>query len=202
MSLVAGLTGGIGSGKSTIANLFEQHGAGIIDTDAIAHNLTQPGGAAIAAIRDSFGDGYITPDGALDRVKMRTRIFTDSAAKQQLEAILHPLILEQTKVLLQQMQAYPYIVIVVPLLPESPAYRQLVQRILVVDCDENIQVERVVKRSGMNTAEVLAIIAQQTQRTERLSLADDVIRNDGDMDRLAVQVAVLHKKYAGSQNGI
>ncbi len=166
----------------------------------ISHRLTQTGGAAMPAISKAFGKDYITADGALDREKMRGLIFSDLAAKQRLEMILHPLILEQAKAQLQAMQDAPYIIIVVPLLPESASFRQLVQRVLVVDCDENTQIARVVRRSGMTVPEVHAIIAQQTPRTERLQLADDVIHNDADLPRLAEQVAMLHGQYLAMQN--
>jgi len=195
MTLLVGLTGGIGSGKSTVADLFAEHGAGIIDTDVIAHRLTQADGAALAAIRSAFGKAYIHDDGALNRVKMRGLIFSDAAAKQRLEMILHPLILEQAKTQLLQMRAKPYIIIVVPLLPESPAFQQLVQRVLVVDCTEDTQAARVIARSRMSEPEVRTVIAQQTPRAERLKLADDVIRNDAGMDSLAAQVAKLHERY-------
>ncbi|MDP2694080.1 MAG: dephospho-CoA kinase [Gallionella sp.] len=196
MSTCIGLTGGIGSGKSTVATLFAEHGAGIIDTDAIAHQLTQAGGEAIAAIRAAFGDESLTDDGALNRARMRALIFSDAAAKQRLEHILHPLIFEQAKAQLPQLQAKPYILVIVPLLPESRTFRQMVQRVLVVDCDENTQIARVIGRSRMSEAEVRAIIARQTPRAERLQLADDVIRNDAGLDNLAVQVAALHERYA------
>ena len=193
--LIIGLTGGIGSGKSTVAALFAKHGAGIIDTDDISHRLTQAGGEAIEAICAAFGCGYLTEEGALDRKKMRGLIFSDAAAKQQLELILHPLIFEQAKAQLSQLQDNPYILVVVPLLPESRTFRQLVQRVLVVDCDENTQVARVTGRSGMTAKEVRSIIARQTPPAERLRLADDVIRNDSAMDSLARQVADLHGRY-------
>ncbi len=196
MSFVVGLTAGIGCGKSTVAELFAKHGAGIIDTDAIAHRLTQSGGEAIAAIRAAFGKDYITEDGALDRAKMRKLIFSDAVAKQRLELILHPLIHEQAKVKLSQLQTKPYVIIAVPLLPESPAFRQLVQRVLVVDCDETIQIARVTGRSRISEEEVRNIIAQQTPRAERLRLADDVIHNDDGLDNLSEQVAVLHERYS------
>ncbi len=192
---VIGLTGGIGSGKSTVSDLFAKLGAGIIDTDLIAHRLTQADGAAMAAIRASFGDDHITTDGALDRAKMRGLIFSDAAARQRLELILHPLILEQARTQLQQLHAKPYIIIVVPLLPESPAFQQLVQRVLVVDCTEHTQAARVIARSRMSEAEVRSVIAQQTPRAERLKLADDVIRNDAGMDSLAARVTELHQSY-------
>ncbi|OGS95671.1 MAG: dephospho-CoA kinase [Gallionellales bacterium RIFCSPLOWO2_02_FULL_57_47] len=198
--LIIGLTGGIGSGKSTVAALFAEHGAGIIDTDAIAHQLTQAGGVAIAAIRAAFGDDYLTDDGALDRAKMRALIFSDAAAKQRLEQILHPMIFEQAKAQLRLLQASPYILVVVPLLPESRTFRQLAQRVLVVDCDENTQISRVIGRSRMTGKEVRAIIARQTSRAERLRLADDIIHNDAGLDRLAEQVATLHQRYSKMQN--
>ncbi len=200
MTLCVGLTGGIGCGKSTVAELFSEHGAGIIDTDAISLNLTQSGGAAIEAIRAAFGDDYIMDDGAMNRAKMRGLIFSDRAAKQRLELILHPLILEQAKQQLLRLQAKPYIIIVVPLLPDSAAFRQLVHRVLVVDCEENTQLARVTGRSRMAEAEVRDIIAQQTRRAERLQLADDVIHNDAGLDSLAKQVSDLHVHYSGMQN--
>lgn len=195
-----GLTGGIGSGKSTVAALFAQHGAGIVDTDAIAHRLTQAGGEAIEAIRAAFGSDYLTDDDALDRARMRGLIFSDVAAKQRLELLLHPLIREQAKAQLLQLKASPYIILVVPLLPESPAFRQLVQRVLVVDCEENTQIARVIGRNKMTEAEVRAIITRQTPRAERLQLADDVIHNDAGLDSLTVQVAALHERYLSAKN--
>lgn len=198
--LIIGLTGGIGSGKSTVAALFAEHGAGIIDTDAIAHLLTQAGGEAIAAIRAAFGSDYLTDDGALDRAKMRGLIFSDATAKQQLEQILHPLIFEQAKAQLRQLQDKPYILAVVPLLPESRTFRPWVQRVLVVDCDENTQVARVIGRSRLGEAEVRAIIARQTSRAGRLELADDVIHNEAGLDSLARQVGILHERYLNTAN--
>ncbi|MBI5439329.1 MAG: dephospho-CoA kinase [Nitrosomonadales bacterium] len=202
VSLCIGLTGGIGSGKSTVAALFAEHGAGIVDTDAIARRLTETGGGAIEAIRAAFGSGYITNDGALDRAKMRGLIFSDDGAKQRLEHILHPLIRKQAKVQLRQLQDKPYIILVVPLLPESPAFRQLVQRVLVVDCDENTRIARVIDRNKMTGEEVRAILARQTPRAERLELADDVIRNDTGMDSLSEQVSILHERYTGAQSSL
>ena len=200
MTLCIGLTGGIGCGKSTVAGLFAERGAGIIDTDAIAHFLAQSRGDAIAAISASFGKEFIKDDGALDRSKMRHLIFSSPGAKQRLEKILHPLIFEQAKAQMQQLQTKPYIVVVVPLLPESPAFRQLVQRVLVVDCDETSQIERVIGRSRMDETEVRGIIAQQTPRAERLKLADDIIHNDAGFDSLTEQVSVLHEFYSSRKN--
>jgi len=192
--LVVGLTGGIGSGKSTVSGLFAELGAAVIDTDDIAHRLTRSGGDAIPALRAAFGDRYITDDGALDRAQMRTLVFADAAARQRLEQLLHPLILAQAESELAQASA-PYAILVVPLLPQAPAFRRLVQRVLVVDCDEATQLARVVRRSRMTEAEVRAIIASQTPRAGRLELADDVICNDGDLDSLSDQVDALHRRY-------
>lgn len=195
MSLVIGLTGGIGSGKSTVAGLFAAQGAAIIDTDAIAHGLTRIGGIAIPAIRAAFGDRYIAEDGALDRAQMRTLVFSDPTARQRLEGLLHPLILSLAESELAQNADAPYAILVVPLLPQAAAFRRLVQRVLVVDCDEATQLARVVQRSGLREAEARAIVASQTPRAERLKLADDIIRNDGDLDALADQVDALHRHY-------
>jgi len=201
MSFIVGLTGGIGSGKSTVAGLFAERGAGVVDTDAISHRLTQSRGQAIEAIRAAFGEEYITGDGALDRARMRSLIFSDSDAKHRLEKILHPLILHQAAAELERLRTFPYIVVVVPLLAQSPAFLRLVQRVLVVDCDENAQVGRVIRRSTMDEKEVRSIIAQQSSRQQRLQIADDVIHNDAGLDSLAEQVSVLHKRYLGMHNG-
>jgi len=196
MTICIGLTGGIGCGKSTVAKLFATHGAAIIDTDTISHSLTQAGGAAIAPIRATFGDAYISDDGALNRAKLRQLIFSDAAAKQQLEDILHPLILEQSKTQLQQSHNAPYVVIVVPLLLKSPAFQQLVQRVLVVDCDDENQITRVTARSQLSRSEVMTIMAQQTPRAARLASADDIISNNAHIDDLEMQVTDLHKRYS------
>lgn len=195
MSLIIGLTGGIGCGKSTVANLFARYGAGIVDTDVISHQLTQRGGAAIPAIRAAFGDCYIAEDGAMNRNKMRALVFSDADARQRLEHILHPMILEQAEQQLQQLQAAPYSILVVPLLSERSIFRRLVQRVLVVDCDERTQTERVIGRCNMSEGEVRAIIASQISRADRLQLADDVIHNDAGPDSLDGQVAVLHQRF-------
>jgi dephospho-CoA kinase len=193
--LVVGLTGGIGSGKSTVAGLFAAQGAAIIDTDDIAHRLTRSGGVAIPAIRAAFGDRYIAGDGSLDRAQMRALVFADPAARQRLEGLLHPLILSLAESKLSQNADAPYAILVVPLLPQAPAFRRLVQRVLVVDCDETLQMARVVRRSQLTEDEARAIVASQTPRPERLALADDVISNDGDLDSLSDQVDALHRRY-------
>lgn len=193
--LCVGLTGGIGCGKSTVANLFAALGAAIIDTDEIAHQLTRPDGLAVSPIRAVFGDEYITDDGALNRTKLRSLVFSDAAAKSKLEGVLHPMILEQAKAELQRPHQSPYVIMVVPLLLDSPAFLQLVQRILVADCAENTQVARVMQRNQFSDAEVRTIIAQQPSRARRLACADDVIQNDAGLDVLAKQVTALHQRY-------
>ncbi|MDE2310514.1 MAG: dephospho-CoA kinase [Betaproteobacteria bacterium] len=199
MTVSIGLTGGIGSGKSTVAALFRECGVTVIDSDAISHQLTQPGGGAIAAIRAAFGEGYIDASGALDRPLMRQLVFSDPAAKRRLEGILHPLI--RAQMLAQTWAANmghagvsPYLLVVVPLLFEA-GYHQLVQRTLVVDCAEATQVARAMRRSGLGEQEVRAIMAQQIARTERLRRADDIIQNDCDMEALRQQVERLHQRY-------
>jgi dephospho-CoA kinase len=194
MSFVVGLTGGIGSGKSAAAAEFERLGADVVDTDAIAHELTGRGGAALREIERVFGDALIGDTGALDRAKMRSLVFADPAAKKALEALLHPLIREESQRRIAAARG-PYVVLVVPLLVESTEYRRRVDRVLVVDAPEELQVERVRARSGLAEAEVRAIIAAQATRADRLAAADDVIENRGTIDALRQQVAAFHRKY-------
>jgi dephospho-CoA kinase len=194
MSFVVGLTGGIGSGKSAAAAEFERLGATVVDTDAIAHELTQAGGPAIAEIRKLFGPELIGASGAMDRKKMRARVFADPAAKKRLEALLHPLIREESSRRIARAQG-PYVIHVVPLLIESPDYRSRVDRVLVVDAPEEVQVERVRRRGGLADDEVRAIVAAQATRAQRLAAADDVIENRGTIDALRAQVAALHRRY-------
>jgi dephospho-CoA kinase len=193
--LLVGLTGGIGSGKSTVATLFEQLGARIIDTDELSRSLTRSGGAAIAAIREAFGAEYIDGSGALDRDKMRALIFSHPAEKQKLETILHPLIRQASRQLAEVPTAAPYTLVVVPLLFETRGYQGWLHRTLAVDCPEETQIIRTMQRSGLNREGVQAIIAQQISRTERLVLADDIINNETDLSALSTQVALLNKKY-------
>lgn len=198
MSLVVGLTGGIGSGKSTVADLLAALGAEVVDTDAIAHELTGVQGAAMGQIAAAFGPSVVRDDGALDRVAMRRLVFSDPAAKNRIEAILHPLIRRESERRCRLAAAAPYVVLVVPLLVESGAcgaYRQRVDRVLVVDCDEATQLSRVVARSGLLPAEVQAIMATQASRAERLAVADDVVFNGGTRDDLNTQLAALHRRY-------
>lgn len=192
--LVVGVTGGIGSGKTTAVKLFEALGASVVDTDAIAHALTQPGGAAIPAIRARFGAAYVQADGGLDRAAMRALAFSDAHARRDLEAILHPMIRAQSKAQVEAASG-PYVLLVVPLLVESGSYRATVDRVLVIDCDEAQQVERVQRRSGLSEAQVRAIMASQATRAQRLQAADDVLRNDAGEGELAEQVRALHARY-------
>lgn len=194
MPLIVGLTGGIGSGKTTVAGIFAASGVCVVDTDAIAHQLTRPGGAAMAAIRQQFGGKFIAPDGSLDRKKMRDLVFSDDTARRELEIILHPLIREEVDRHIRDFLG-PYAIVVIPLLLETGSCRDMVQRILVVDCSEPQQVARVMARSGLDEQTISAIMATQVSRQERLQNADDVIRNDGDMKNLQRQVEALHGKY-------
>jgi dephospho-CoA kinase len=194
MAFVVGLTGGIGSGKSAAAEHFARLGATVVDTDLIAHQLTGPGGAAVAEIARLFGSEYVDPSGALDRKRMRALAFSDPAAKRRLESLLHPMIRDESK---RQIDAAtgPYVVHVVPLLVESPGYRERVQRVVVVDCPEEVQVERVMARSGLSGREVRAIMDAQVPRQSRLAAADDVIDNSGTLEQLHQQVGALHRRY-------
>lgn len=190
---VVGLTGGIGSGKSAAADEFAALGATVVDTDAIAHELTGKGGAAVAGIERIFGKDFIA-EGSLNRKHMRDRVFADPAAKRSLERLLHPMIRDESARRIAAATG-PYVVHVVPLLIESPDYRGRVDRVLVVDCPEEAQVERVRARSGLSEDEVRRIMRSQVSRAERLAAADDVIDNGGSRDALRRQVAALHQKY-------
>ena len=189
-----GLTGGIGSGKTTIANMFAELGATLIDTDLIAHQLTIPGGLAIPAIREQFGPEFITTDGAMDRATIRHLVFADAEKKHKLEAILHPLIRTETEREAAQAKG-DYRIFVVPLLVESGNWKQRVDRILVVDCDEETQISRVMSRNQLSREEAIAIMRNQASRQDRLTAADDVINNDGDLKKIRDEVLRLHQRY-------
>ncbi|MBC3935201.1 dephospho-CoA kinase [Undibacterium rugosum] len=189
-----GLTGGIGSGKTTIANAFQAQGASLIDTDLIAHALTQKDGLAIPQIRAEFGDQAISIDGSMDRARMRALVFNDSAAKLRLEAILHPLIRSQTEQAAASATG-DYLIFVVPLLFESGNWRQRVDRILVIDCAEEIQIARVMQRNQLSREQVLAVMRNQASRQERLAGADDIILNEEALHLLQPQILTLHHNY-------
>jgi len=190
---VVGLTGGIGSGKSAVADEFAKLGATIVDTDMIAHELTQQNGAAIPAVEKTFGKAFIR-DGAMNRKRMRDHVFARPEEKKKLEALLHPLIREESARRIAAATG-AYVVHVVPLLIESPDYRRRVDRLLVIDAPEETRVARVQARSGLAPDEVRAIIRTQATSAERLAAADDVIDNGGERDALRKQVAALHQKY-------
>jgi dephospho-CoA kinase len=194
MPLVIGLTGGIGSGKSAAADEFARLGATVVDTDAIAHELTCAGGAAVSSVRNEFGDVYVDASGAMDRRKMRELVFSDPAAKRRLEDLLHPLIRAES---LRRIAAAkgPYVVHVVPLLIESQDYRRRVDRVLVIDCPDELRLARVKARSGLAEDEVRRIIAAQATAATRRAAADDLVDNGGNLEELHAQVRALHKRY-------
>ncbi len=188
-----GLTGGIASGKSTVADLFADLGAAVIDTDVIAREVVEPGQPALDEIRDAFGDTVIGSDGRLDRPAMRKIVFADADARERLEGILHPRIRAEA---IRQAEAAggAYQLLVVPLLVESPLRNQ-VDRILVVDCSEDTQIERVLARDAETEEQARRILAAQASREARLAIADDVVRNDADLDYTQSQVRALHTMY-------
>jgi dephospho-CoA kinase len=194
MTYIVGLTGGIGSGKSTVANRFAAMGAEIVDTDQIARDITKAHGEAMPAIRDAFGAAYIAGDGSLDRAAMRSLAFTDERSRARLEAILHPAIRRTADAQLARAQA-AYALLVVPLLFESRGHLDRVARVLVVDCAPELQVERTIARSGLDRGQVLAIMAAQWPRWRRLQSADDVAWNGGDAAALEPQCRELHAQY-------
>lgn len=191
--LRVGLTGGIGSGKSTIARLFAEHGVPVIDADEIAHHLTRPGQPATRKILDTFGHSVATTEDGIDRKRLGQRIFASAEDRRRLEAILHPLIRHEIE-LATRAQAAPYCLIVIPLLVET-RQRDLVDRVLVVDIDEARQVERVRTRDGRSEPEIRAIMDAQAGRRERCEVADDLVENNGDLDSLRKQVETLHVRY-------
>lgn len=199
-----GVTGGIGSGKSRAAALFGELGAGVVDTDDISHELTAAGGSAMPAITAAFGTAVIAADGSLDRTVMRRLVFENPDARKQLETILHPRIRELARNRVMASPA-PYVLLVVPLLLETGAYRDLIRRVLVVDCDESLQISRAMQRSNLTADAVRAIMAAQLPRPQRLAGADDVIRNDGSIAQLRAQATKLHQQYlklaAGTASG-
>ncbi|MFT4100375.1 MAG: dephospho-CoA kinase [Burkholderiaceae bacterium] len=191
---IVGLTGGIGSGKTTVADRFGELGATLVDADAIAHELTGPGGDAMPALVAHFGPGIAAADGRLDRAAMRERVFGDERARHELEAILHPRIRDLTEARIRAASG-PYVVMVVPLLIESGRWKERCDRVLVIDCAESVQVRRVMQRNGLSREQVLAIMAAQASRAQRLAAADDVIDNSADHASLGEPIARLHRDY-------
>ena len=192
--LRVGLTGGIASGKSTVADMFAGHGAAVIDTDVIAREVVMPGQPALDEIRQVFGESMIDDDGTLDRSAMRQLVFGDAEARQRLEAILHPRIQQETKRQSDEANG-AYQIIAVPLLVES-SLKSFVDRILVVDCDELTQIRRLLSRDAESEEQARRILAAQSSREERLAIADDVVHNDGSLADTARQVAALHERYS------
>lgn len=191
--LRVGLTGGIASGKTTVADMFAELGVPVIDTDVIAREVVQPGQPALEEIRSEFGAEIIDADGMLDRAAMRKIVFVDDDARRRLEAILHPRIREAT-VRQADVAGGDYQLIVVPLLVESPT-RAFVDRVLVVDCNEEVQVARLLMRDAETQKQAQRMLAAQAGRADRLAIADDVISNDGDLQETRAQVRSLHQEY-------
>ncbi|MER2538644.1 MAG: dephospho-CoA kinase [Azonexus sp.] len=191
---VVGLTGGIGSGKSTVADLFVAQGAALVDTDMIAHQLTAAGGAAMPQIVAAFGPALANEQGALDRSAMRRMVFADPSARGRLETILHPLIRQISDQRCTEATA-PYVILAVPLLVESGSYSERCDRIAVVDCPETVQISRVMARNGLSENEVRAILKAQASREQRLAIANEVIDNGAGLTNLYPRVAELHLKY-------
>ncbi|MFX1761012.1 dephospho-CoA kinase [Paraburkholderia sp. A1RI-2L] len=193
--IAVGLTGGIGSGKSTVADLFAARGVPLVDTDVIAHRITAPHGIAMPSIASQFGPEFVAADGSMDRARMRALVFGDESARKRLEAITHPLIRAETERETREAKG-PYVIVVVPLLVESGSWKTRVDRVLAVDCSVETQIARVMNRNGFTREQVLAIIARQATREARLAAADDVIVNDGaTLETLAQDVEMLHQRY-------
>ncbi len=195
MAVWIGLTGGIGSGKSSAAQHFVRLGVPVVDADAVSRSLTAPGGAALTPIREIFGEAVFS-DGLLDRAKLRETVFADPQQKAALEALMFPLILQQMRAEMQAHATAVYGVADIPLLAENPAFQALVSRILVVDVPPDVQIERVRQRNGLSADEVKRIMAAQATREARLALADDVVDNSGSPARLAEQIERLHHTYS------
>jgi len=187
------LSGGIASGKTYVSNKFSSLGVDIIDTDIIAHEIVLPGRSALEEITDNFGKSVLQKDGALNRRLMRKIVFEDSKKRLILESILHPKIQNEVKNKISSLNG-PYQIIVVPLLTKSPILKQ-VNRILIIDCDEKKQLKRLIKRDGISTKLASQIMSSQSDRKERLSIADDIILNDDDFDSLDTQIINLHRCY-------
>ncbi len=199
--LVVGLTGGIGSGKSAVSRLFEDYGVPVIDADHVAREVVEPGSPALDEIVRQFGDDVLLHDGHLDRSNLRQKIFNDQQARKKLEVILHPKIRQRMRDRLQSTGA-PYAIFVVPLLIETGQHQD-VDRVLVVDCPEALQMERVKKRDSASASQITAIMASQVSREQRLAEADDIIENRGSLEELNASVSSLHQQYLElSQKGI
>lgn len=194
MPFKVGLTGGIGSGKSTVAQAFVALGAGLVDTDQIAHRLTAPDGKALPLLADAFGADILAADGSLNRAYMRQKVFADADARYRLENILHPLIRAQSFAEMEASNA-PWLLIDIPLLVAVGRESYALDRVLVVDCPESLQIERVMARSKLTAPEVAAMMTAQSSRAERLAIADDVLNNSGSRAELQPKIIALHQRY-------
>ena len=188
-----GLTGGVASGKSTVAEIFADLGAPVVDTDVVAREVVAPGESGLEAVTAAFGKEILLPSGELDRRALRSIVFSDPQRRKRLESILHPLIRARTLQLIDALEA-PYVIVVVPLLIET-GFAELVDRILVVDCPEAQQLERLRRRDDVSEDEAQAMIAAQATRQDRLARADDVIDNRGSLEATQAQVQALHERY-------
>jgi dephospho-CoA kinase len=199
--LTIGLTGGVGCGKSTVAELFQRNGVPVVDADDITRDLTAADAPALSRISSVFGDDVLLADGQLDRRKLRRMVFDQPEARQQLEGILHPLVREEIRARVREVST-PYCLVVIPLLVES-SMTDLVDRVLVVDCEEADQIARVTVRDQCSVDDARAIIATQASRQSRLAIADDVIENAGSLDELKIVVQRLNQRYyeLGKQGG-
>lgn len=191
--LIIGLTGGIGSGKSTVSRMFEARGIAIIDADVISHELTAPGSAALDEIRTAFGDAVVTTEGTLNRAVVREQVFVKPELRRRLEQILHPRVRKEMMRRVSVVKT-PYCVLSIPLLIESNM-TDLVDRVLVVDADPSVRIRRVQERSGLDETTIRRIMSAQVSDEARRSRADDIIRNDGDLDQVEAQVENLHQRY-------
>ncbi|MDN5864181.1 MAG: dephospho-CoA kinase [Gammaproteobacteria bacterium] len=191
--LKVGLTGGIASGKSAVANAFAAQGAPVIDTDVLAREATAPGSAGLRALVQAFGEEYVDAAGKLDRGRLRRRVFASPEDRKRLESIVHPLVIERLRGQLAKLDAV-YVVIAVPLLVETGMHHDM-DRVLVVDCPAAVQIERLRARDGESEESARAILATQADRASRLAAADDVIVNDGSLERLRAEVRRLHERY-------
>ena len=199
MMLRVGLTGGIASGKSTVAGFFAELGAGVIDTDHVAREVVAPGEPGLAAVSEAFGPDVISSSGELDRRALRALVFANSDERRRLEAILHPLIRARTLEKLDRLDA-PYALVVVPLLFET-GFESLVDRVAVVDCPRDVQLERLLARDGIDEAQAEAMLSAQIDSATRLARADDVIDNSGDRERTRERVRELHAQYSALTEG-
>ena len=192
---IVALTGGIGSGKSAAAKIFAELGVPVTDVDVISHELTAANQPLIQDIKANFGEAYITPEGTLNRAAMRQLVFSDEPARAKLNALLHPAIYNTAMLQLQTNKDAPYQILVVPLLFDSPRYLSHINSILVIDCDESTQIARVKQRSNLAESEIINIIKAQTSRKKQLTLANDVIENNENVEKLHEKILQIHQKY-------